>query len=143
MPASMPAAPSSWLGWWLPRCSCRVVSSRRGSGANRRAVGYGDCELRAGRWRRLFRAWTNCSRADTSSEIIVSCVRWYLRFKLSLRALVEMMVERGLSMAHTTIIRWVQRSAYRKWVSTVPAIPEDADYDLVTGERDMPGAHLR
>ena len=35
------------------------------------------------------------------------------------------------------------RSAYRKWLSTVPAIPEDADYDLVTGERDMPGAHLR
>ncbi|MGO4395849.1 sulfatase/phosphatase domain-containing protein [Variovorax sp. M-6] len=35
------------------------------------------------------------------------------------------------------------RSAYRKWVSTVPAIPEDADYDLVTSERDMPGAHLR
>ena len=42
-------------------------------------------------------------------EIIVLCVRWYLRFKLSLRDLVEMMAERGLSMAHTTIMRWVQR----------------------------------
>ncbi len=37
-------------------------------------------------------------------EIIVLCVRWYLRFKLSLRDLVEMMAERGLSMAHTTIM---------------------------------------
>ena len=27
--------------------------------------------------------------------------RWYLRYKLSLRDLVEMMAERGLSMAHT------------------------------------------
>lgn len=42
-------------------------------------------------------------------EIIVLCVRWYLRFKLSLRDLVEMMAERGLSMAHTTIMRWGQR----------------------------------
>lgn len=38
-------------------------------------------------------------------EVIVSCVRWYLRYKLSLRALVEMMAERGLSLAHTTTMR--------------------------------------
>ena len=44
-------------------------------------------------------------------EVIILCVRWYLRFKLSLRDLVEMMAERGLSMAHTTILRWVQRYA--------------------------------
>ena len=42
-------------------------------------------------------------------EIIVLCVRWYLRYKLSLRDLVEMMAERGLTLAHTTIMRWVQR----------------------------------
>jgi hypothetical protein len=42
-------------------------------------------------------------------EIIVLCVRWYLRFKLSLRDLVKMMAERGLALAHTTIMRWVQR----------------------------------
>ena len=40
-------------------------------------------------------------------EIIVLCVRWYLRFKLSFRDLVEIMAERGLSMAHTTIMHWV------------------------------------
>ncbi len=44
-------------------------------------------------------------------EVIIVCVRWYLRFKLSLRDLVEMMAERGLSLAHTTIMRWVQRYA--------------------------------
>jgi transposase-like protein len=51
-------------------------------------------------------------------EIIVLCVRWYLRFKLSYRDLVEMMAERGLTMAHTTIMRWVQRYApefERRW----------------------------
>ena len=44
-------------------------------------------------------------------EVIILCVRWYLRFKLSLRDLVEMMAERGLSIAHTTIMRWVQHYA--------------------------------
>ena len=34
-------------------------------------------------------------------EVIILCVRWYLRFKLSLRDLAEMMAERGLSIAHT------------------------------------------
>ena len=42
-------------------------------------------------------------------EIIILRVRWYLRFKLSFRDLVEMMAERGLSLAHTTIMRWIQR----------------------------------
>jgi transposase-like protein len=42
-------------------------------------------------------------------EIIDLCVRWYLRYKLSLRDLVEMMAERGLSLAHTTIMRCVKR----------------------------------
>ena len=37
-------------------------------------------------------------------EIIVP-LRWYLRFKLSLRDLVEMMAEHGLPKAHTTIMR--------------------------------------
>jgi transposase-like protein len=42
------------------------------------------------------------------AEIIVLCVRWYLSFKLSYRDLVRLMSERGLAMAHTTILRWVQ-----------------------------------
>src|SRR6201995_1467132 len=42
-------------------------------------------------------------------EIIILCVRWYLTFKLSSRDLVQMMAERGIGLAHTTILRWVQR----------------------------------
>ena len=41
-------------------------------------------------------------------DVIILCVRWYLRFKLSLRDLAEMMGERGLSLAHTTIMRLVR-----------------------------------
>jgi IS6 family transposase len=45
------------------------------------------------------------------SEIILTCVRWYLRFALSYRDLEEIMIERGLSVDHSTIFRWVQRYA--------------------------------
>jgi transposase-like protein len=41
-------------------------------------------------------------------EIVILCVRWYLRYKLSFRDLAEMMAERGISVAHTTIMRWTQ-----------------------------------
>ena len=45
------------------------------------------------------------------SEIILLCVGWYLRYALSYRDLEEMMNERGLSVDHTTIYRWVQAYA--------------------------------
>ncbi|WP_251031808.1 IS6 family transposase [Paraburkholderia strydomiana] len=49
-------------------------------------------------------------------ELIILCVRWYCPYKLSYRDLVEMMVERGLHVGHTTIMRWVQRrKAGRSW----------------------------
>ena len=43
--------------------------------------------------------------------IIILCVRWYLRYSLSYRDLEEMMAERGLTVDHVTIWRWVQRYA--------------------------------
>jgi transposase, IS6 family len=42
------------------------------------------------------------------AEIILLCVRWYLRYALSYRDLEEMMRERGLSVDHSTIYCWVQ-----------------------------------
>jgi len=42
-------------------------------------------------------------------EIIILCVRRYLRYKLILRGLVEMTAARGLSLAYTTTMRWVKR----------------------------------
>src|SRR5438876_362868 len=42
------------------------------------------------------------------AEIILLCVRWYLRYPLSYRDLEEMMRERGLHIDHTKTYRWVQ-----------------------------------
>ena len=41
--------------------------------------------------------------------IILLCIRWYLAYNLSLRNLEEMMAERGISVDHATIHRWVVR----------------------------------
>jgi len=43
-------------------------------------------------------------------EVVILCVRWYLSYKLSSRDLVNILGERGIQLAHTTILRWVQRA---------------------------------
>ena len=44
-------------------------------------------------------------------DIILICLRWYFRFTLSYRDLVAILGERGLSISHSTILRWVVRYA--------------------------------
>jgi len=39
----------------------------------------------------------------------VLAVRWYLRYGLSYRAVEELLAERGITVDHVTIYRWVQR----------------------------------
>src|SRR5215218_9895137 len=45
------------------------------------------------------------------AEVILWAVRWYLRFPLSYRDLEAMLADRGVSVDHTTMYRWVQRFA--------------------------------
>jgi len=42
-------------------------------------------------------------------QIIILCVRWYLRYCLTYRDLEELMAKRGLRVDHSTIARWVLR----------------------------------
>lgn len=42
-------------------------------------------------------------------EVIELCVRWYITYRLSYRDLVAMMAERGITVSHTTILRWLFR----------------------------------
>jgi hypothetical protein len=67
------------------------------------------------------------------SEIILLCVRWYLRYSLSYRDLEEMMLERGLHVDHSTIYCWVQHYA--------PELENDAD--LTSKPATIPGEWMR
>jgi len=49
------------------------------------------------------------SRRRFEDNVIIRCVRWYLRFKLSYRDLAEIAGELGVSVAPGTILRWVVR----------------------------------
>jgi putative transposase len=56
----------------------------------------------------------------TEKAIILTGIRWYLAYPLSYRSLEEMMAERGVTIDHSNIYRWVQKftpqleAAFRK-----------------------------
>ena len=41
--------------------------------------------------------------------LITQAVRWYITYKLSYRDVCSLMAERGVTVVHTTVMRWVQR----------------------------------
>jgi transposase-like protein len=41
--------------------------------------------------------------------VIIIAVRWYLRYSLSYRDIEELLAERGITVEHVTVHRWVQR----------------------------------
>lgn len=50
-------------------------------------------------------------RRRFADDVIIFCVRWYLRFKLSYRDMAEIACELGVLVAPSTILRWVVRYA--------------------------------
>ena len=49
--------------------------------------------------------------AHFAKDIILTCVRWYVAYPLSYRQVEELMQERGGSVDHATIDRWVLKYA--------------------------------
>jgi transposase-like protein len=41
--------------------------------------------------------------------LIIQAVRWYVAYKLSYRDVCDLMAERGVTVVHTTVLRWAQR----------------------------------
>src|SRR3546814_14084891 len=57
--------------------------------------------------------WTDGTMTDFKwrhfqGDVILWAVRWYCRYPISHRDLEEMLAERGISVDHSTIYRWVQ-----------------------------------
>jgi transposase-like protein len=65
-------------------------------------------------WKKAFK------RLHFPLDVMLLCVRWYLAYPLSLRHLEDMMAERGVSVDHATVHRWViklvpiMETAFRK-----------------------------
>ena len=48
-------------------------------------------------------------KRDFDADIIELCVRWCITYRVSYRDMVEMMAEHGVTVAHSTILRWLTR----------------------------------
>jgi hypothetical protein len=57
--------------------------------------------------------------------MISVAVRWYLRYGLSYRDVEELLAERGITVDHVTVYRWVQRLTQDATTATV-ATPSTA-----------------
>ena len=40
--------------------------------------------------------------------LIIQAVRWYVTYKLSYRDVCDLMAERGVTVVHTAVLRWVR-----------------------------------
>ena len=62
-----------------------------------------------------------CRHRQFPSEIIETCLRWYIAYRLSYRNLVTMMVERDVDVSPATIARRILRylpELERRWTGT-------------------------
>jgi hypothetical protein len=88
--------------------------------------------------------------------IITLCVRRYISYKLSYRDLVEIMAERGIDVAHSTILRWVTRfvpefekrwDRYRRRVGgswrVDESVPQQAAEEMREGGAGCPASRNR
>jgi transposase-like protein len=68
---------------------------------------------------------------QTEPVLILSAVRWYLRYSLSLRDVEELLKERGVEVDHTTVWHCVQRYG--------PELEErlQADQQILARGRDL------
>ena len=48
-------------------------------------------------------------RLHSPIDVILTCVRWYVAYPLSLRHIEEMMQERGVFVDHVTVHRWAMK----------------------------------
>src|SRR3546814_6191442 len=88
---------------WKPISTRSVVSN--GPGRIKQAV-----MVRSSTWPKsqLRDDWADFKWRHFQGDVILWAVRWYCRYPISYRDLEEMLAERGISVDHTTIYRWVQ-----------------------------------
>ena len=76
----------------------------------RTAVGGHRFRCRMCRRTRTDRSGTPFARYRWPREVIVTAVRWYGRFRLSLRDVCALLAERGIDVSPRTVLSWVHTS---------------------------------
>jgi hypothetical protein len=81
-------------------------------------------------------------------EIIILCARWYVTYKLSYRDLAAMTLERGISVAPSTIFRWSNGtcpSSRSAWIDSLArsVVPGEHRKRAVQADAEEDGARVR
>lgn len=92
---------------FCPHCASPAADER----AARTAVGYRTFRCTACRRRFNERTGTPYNDLRVPTDIALQVVLWRLRYKLSLRDLAEMFLDRGFRFTHETVRLWEQRLA--------------------------------
>src|SRR5215211_5662672 len=90
-----------------PHCAATATTAQ----ARRTALGYRT--FRCGRCRRVFneRTGTPYNHLQYPTDLVLLVVLWRLRYKLSLRDLAEMFLDRGFEFTHEAVRDWEARFA--------------------------------
>jgi len=90
-----------------PHCAASAIAEQR----RRTALGYRTFRCRA--CRRVFneRTGTAYNQLQYPTDVVLLVVLWRLRYKLSLRDLAEMFLERGFVFSHEAVRDWEARFA--------------------------------
>ena len=105
-----------------PDCSSTSTTELR----DRTVLGYRQYRCRVCRRQFNERTGTPFNFLEYPTDVVLPIVRWRLRYKLSLRDLAEMFIERGIVFSHETVRAWEARFA--PMISAAPA----NDVDVVT-----------
>ena len=85
-----------------PHCRSRATSRR----LRRTELGYRRFQCRTCRRRFNERTGTRFNEIRFPSDVVMLAVLWRLRYKLSLRDVAEMLLERGYQVTHETVRTW-------------------------------------
>ena len=85
-----------------PHCRSRATSHR----LRRTELGYRRFQCRSCQRRFNERTGTRFHEIRFPSDVVMLAVLWRLRYKLSLRDVAEMLLERGYQVTHETVRTW-------------------------------------
>src|SRR3546814_10376196 len=92
--------------------------------------------------------WTDGTMTDFKwrhfqGDVILWAVRWYCRYPISYRDLEEMLADRGISVDHTTIYRWVQCYEIGRAHVCTPVTNAHIVWRLLHDKKNKQPTHIR
>jgi putative transposase len=90
-----------------PHCESAATAER----SDRTELGYRRFRCRACQRSFNERTGTPCNRLQYPTDVVSLVVLWRVRYKLSLRDLAEMFLQRGIVFTHETVRDWEARLA--------------------------------